>query len=918
MAAPLAGARTAPERPLPGAREPHCYRRDEFAVRRALSIALLLVVVFAAALLAGFWGAARLAPERVRVVVERQLGRVLRGQVTLASMELARSSRLPWIWLEARGARAVMKNDVTLLVGRVRARLDPLSLALGRLGLADLRLEDVVVLFPPRPQGQPQRDRVSNILRPIEVTGAFLRKHPCSIPDLQVEGLTLLVTRDGMLDVLLEEGSGSLACEGFGRDRAGAQLVARARRGEATFPASFTLEVSRSAAAASVVLESAPLGPLLGTVALDTALTGTVSGTARLAAPGAGPYELALDLAGRDVAGPIPGAGEPWLALDLPAPRLRGRLLASSERLALEATELSQDAVRLGLRGELEVPARDASASRLELTLGALSAEEAARVLAQLPEAPRRDAERALAYVEAGRFAELRAELRGTLREVSEALHDSVLAHPGALQLGATLDDATVRLGEAERASGVDARLTFSGERLAVDVTQGTLHERPLPRLTVTLDGIQNVRSFAEFNCREPRPQPALAGLARLQEWLAEERSDPQERSAADWQRIGVELDWVSHPTLLCSLEQLEGTLEPSREGLRFRVGRGVWAGLPLQLNGRWTRAAPAGPAGGVVTIAARLGPPFEAMSLDPPAQPWLSGRFTFDATRLGRWHVRGATGRVVATGARLDLPATTLEFGPGGQIQGRIGLDLARADTVPFSAEAQFTGVDLLNVWRAADFERGALDGTLYGGGAIEGQLRPGLNPLGDARGLLALHARDGQIHRKIPVMLAVAIASNEFNPFGDRDELRYQAIDAVARVREGKLVFDNLQLHAPTLRMGATGEGGVVPPYTLEGVLGLFFFPGLDSLIDRVPILNRVILGRNGNFVGAYFTVTGGWGAPEARLIPIQTIATGPAGFLTEGIPGFVLGGIRRIQSVILPSEEPAAPPAGDAADS
>src|SRR5262249_51212556 len=37
-------------------------------VRRAVSIALILLVVFAAALVAGFWGAARIAPERVRRV----------------------------------------------------------------------------------------------------------------------------------------------------------------------------------------------------------------------------------------------------------------------------------------------------------------------------------------------------------------------------------------------------------------------------------------------------------------------------------------------------------------------------------------------------------------------------------------------------------------------------------------------------------------------------------------------------------------------------------------------------------------------------------------------------------------------------------------------------------------------------------
>jgi hypothetical protein len=888
-------------------------------VRRILSIALLLVFVFVAAVLAGFWAAARLAPERLRLVAEQQLGRALRGQVTLARLEIARSSRLPWLWLEARGARAVLRDDVTLLAGRVRARLDPLSLALGRLGLADLRLEDVIVMFPPRPDTHPERDRVAKILRPIEVTGDFLRKHPCDIPDLEVEGLTLLVPRDGMLDVLLEDGIGNLTCAGFGRDHSSARLIARARRGDDTFPASFDLDVSRDQAAADLALDGVPLAPLLGAIEIEVPLAGRVSGTARLAAPADGSYRLDVALEGSGVAGPIPGGeAEAWLELDLHAPRLRGRIVASPTRLALEDGELSDGALRLGLSGTLELPARTSSQSRVVAELAALRVAEAPRLLAQLPGGPRRDALRLLANVEAGRFESLRAELKGTLGAIDEAAEQSVLAHPGMLRLEAALAGARVRLGEADRASDVDARFDFSGESLELTVTRGTYHERPLPRLALTLGGIANLRSFEEFNCRAPQPQPALAGLPRLQEWLGEERTDPEEKSATEWQRLALELDWVSHPALGCGLEQVEAVLEPTAEGVRFQASHGVWAGLPITLDGRWLRAAAAAADPGSVTVEAQLGPPFEAMSLDPPAQPWLSGRFRFEASRLGRWHVRGASGRLAVEGSQLELPATTLLLAPEGEVEGRIGLELGVAETLPFSAQAQFTGVNLLHLWQAADFERGALGGTLYGAGAIEGELRPGLNPLGDARGLLALHAREGRIHRRVPLMVAIALASEEFNPFADREELPYQAIDAVAHVSEGKLQFDNVQLHAPTLRMGATGNGGVIDPYALEGVIGLFFFPGLDSLIDRVPLLNRVILGRNGNLVGAYFQLTGAWGEPEASLIPIQTIATGPTGFLTEGIPAFVLGGIKRIQAVILPSEESEAPREGGVADS
>ena len=75
-------------------------------------------------------------------------------------------------------------------------------------------------------------------------TGEFLRQHPCGIPDLEVEGLTVLVTRAGQLDVLFEGGTGSLACEGLARDHAEARLTTSARHGDASFPASLTLAAS--------------------------------------------------------------------------------------------------------------------------------------------------------------------------------------------------------------------------------------------------------------------------------------------------------------------------------------------------------------------------------------------------------------------------------------------------------------------------------------------------------------------------------------------------------------------------------------------------------------------------------------------------------------------------------------------------
>lgn len=889
---------------------PHCYRRGrDVPLRRGLTILLVLALVFAGAALTGFWLAARMAPERLRVEAERQLAEVLEGQVQLASLELARSSELPWIWLEARGARAILENDVTLLVGRVRARLDPLSLLLGRLGLSDLRLDDVVVLFPPRPDEHPERTRLAKIMRPIEVTGRFLREHPCGIPDLEVRGLTALVPRDGMLDVLLEAGDGSLHCAGLRRDRGAASLTARVRHGDATFAARFGLRMGRDEASLAMAFDAAPLGGLLGTIGIEVPLEGELRGNAKLVSPAEGADTLELSVSGRGVRGPLPKPGkDAWLELELPAPRLTGKVAVDEHELRLHGLELTDGGIQLGASGALARPTHDRAAARLHVKLAGMALRDAARLLAQLPASRRATALRTLERVEDGRFTRLSADAKGSLEAVRGIFQRSPLDRAGVLRFRGGLADATLRINESDRLRSVDADLTFAGDRLDVAVARSVFQETALPRLALELTGIENLRSFDELDCRVPLPQPALPGVPKLQDWLTESRAEAGAEAPLDWQRLALTLDWVSHPALGCSLEQVQAELEPEAAGFSFGVSRGVWAGLPIQATGQYRRGAPGEEEAGALEVAAQLGPPFEAMSLDPPSSPWLSGRFELAASRMGRWHVDGATGRVRVEGTRLELPGTMLRLA-GTDLTGRLRLELGE-ERLPFEAQAQFAGLDLTSLWKAADLERGTLHGTLFGAGAISGQLQPGLNPLGDAKGLIAMHARDGTVNEKIPVMVAIALASDQFNPFGSRDELPYDAIDAVARVEDGKLVFELFQLHAPTLRMGASGAGGVVDPYALEGVIGLFFFPGLDSMIDRVPILNRVILGRNNNLVGAYFSLTGRWGEPNARLIPIQTLAKGPAGFLTEGIPGFVMGGIRRIQSVLLPSEEAPLP--------
>jgi hypothetical protein len=98
------------------------------------------------------------------------------------------------------------------------------------------------------------------------------------------------------------------------------------------------------------------------------------------------------------------------------------------------------------------------------------------------------------------------------------------------------------------------------------------------------------------------------------------------------------------------------------------------------------------------------------------------------------------------------------------------------------------------------------------------------------------------------------------------------------------------------------ASGEVDLAgPPYATEAVVALFLFRNLDTVIGKLPILNRVLLGEDENLINAYFALSGPFMEPRARLIPVKSLAAGPASFVLEGLPAFVRGGLRRLLSML-----------------
>ena len=161
-----------------------------------------------------------------------------------------------------------------------------------------------------------------------------------------------------------------------------------------------------------------------------------------------------------------------------------------------------------------------------------------------------------------------------------------------------------------------------------------------------------------------------------------------------------------------------------------------------------------------------------------------------------------------------------------------------------------------------------------------------------------------------RLPLAIAIAAASETFNPFRSRESLPYVAIDASLRLENRRLVANHLSAKGPTLRMVATGSVELGSPHPVEAVVGLFFFRGIDVVLGKVPILNTLLLGSDESLIPAYFSIEGPWKEPNADLIPVKSLLAGPASFVVEGVPGFVRGGMERLGQLfsLKPSESPA----------
>lgn len=899
---------------------------------RRLLIALACLLVLAAAGVVGYLASSDLWPERVRQETERRLSRALRTPVQIGHARLVVGLGLHFV-AEDVALWPAAEGEPTLWIERANASVRPLSLLRGRFRLHRLRLTgarlrvergadggwNLASLGRRDAPGEPRVPHPEELLKPLIALENFARRlfgGPDFTDELEVRESTIAF-RDASgpnatpVALSLRGVDGALRrgrLLGDTRLSLGGQLFdAAGDRGRLDWQGHRSRDGSIRLEMATRELEMQAVGSYLQALFPDCRVTGRLSGTARFETPAPGSGHLAMELLAENLEALLrPQDADRYGPVSADRAEARLALSISPQSVELEGAEVSGGRVAVRVEGTLARPLQPESEARLALSFRNLDFARARSLLGWLPRAERDTLAAALEPVEAGRLVRFEASGSTRLEGWEQLLRGRTLELPRGFAGSVEVADGALRVGESDRIDGLRGRASFARDGLRVENAQARLNGVALPALRLGLDGVSHL--FASQAERRQLASGALPlpGLGAL--WQAFQSGDeddappPPVRTA-----LALEIDHLEHPMFLSPFEDVRASIVRAERGIHIVVGEGTWAGVPVRAEADWLFE----PSEQVhVHVTAEAPRPRE---LEPEARTeWASGRFSLGALRAGAWRQSAARGRFSARAGEIFFRDVAIDL-EDGRLSGMLALDLAEPDAVPFETSFALADGDVRTVMQLFHLGDDLVTGRVDLAGSFDGWLQPDVPLLNDLSGLLSIEARDGIVNRGIPPLLAIALASEAFNPLARRDVVRYAKLDTVLEFGDGSLRTQGLGLDGPDLRVFAHGDMALTrPPNEIEAEVVLFLFRQLDRAIGKIPLLNVLLLDSDQNLQAAYYELSGPWEKPEARLVPLRSLAAGPATNVLTGVPRFLLKSLEAIESMLGVSDpsDPEAP--------
>ena len=566
------------------------------------------------------------------------------------------------------------------------------------------------------------------------------------------------------------------------------------------------------------------------------------------------------------------------------------------------------------LSGELRLarPLDRRATLSVSLALPELRPELLRRIAGALPARIRPTLESALARVETGSLRTLALRGAAPLERWAALVGGEAGAWTRGFsvppELSLEVADLALRLEDGHRLTDVGGRLAWRGDRLEIRELSGRLDGDPTDELDVDLDGIAalaQARSAEEGLGTAAEALPGRRPLARI-------LGQPPGQTDPGWKQLTLEIDWLAHALLLWPIREARAVATPRVGGFHVVLERARWGGVDLHGEGDVFDGPPDRIA---VSLAASGGAGSSAPAAQPSGdaarQSWARGRYELELVPRGDDRVRSAAGYFRAGGSHVRLFESEVALTPGGRLRGEADFELSRDDDVPYTTRFTFDEATMSDLMALLGRPDPAFRGRVEGSGELVGRLAPGSSPLAGARGTAQAEARDGEVPTRVPLFLYLASASAGLNPFASRDRIPFRKLKGNFVLADDRVSTENLLLKGPDMRIAMSGSLGVFAPNRVDGVIGVAVQGNVTRTIGAIPIVNYLVLGKDKSLVSLWFRLEGPWDEARTTLIPVKSLALGPAGMVTEGLPRFVERGIDALSALLGRSEDDVEPP-------
>ncbi len=882
-----------------------------------------LVAIAAAAALAGWLLIWEVSPQILQSKLEGRLSAALATPVTIDELTVSRRN---WIQLEARDVRAwPHEGGSGLQVPRVVGSIDVLSMLIGELRLRALHVEGAALRIaavrdranrpgaPPGAPAEPGMKSPRELLRPLialEIAVRSLLESPrlASLIELENGRLELdAIGPQGAAPVELRDVSSRLVHRRF-RGESRLSLAGRLMEGERVLGEIALSAERRRNGRMRIALHVDSLALRISDTYVrdlgsDARIDGSMSGEIVYETPEPGSGHLEIAIACSNLHSAVPAAhGGPPERTELSRADVQGSIVVTPQSIAVHEGVITTPDTTLRMSGMVARPLRSDSMADLSLEFDEVQVSQVRHLIGWLPEIRREEAAAIVAPLESGRLVSLRASGGATLANWQDFLAGRTRTMPEGFRLGAELADTVIRVGESDRIEELAGRVLWIGARAEVIGVTAVLNGTPLPRLDLVVDGFPNFFAGDPDARKIVSGAEPLTGLGALWRSL---RSTPEPDSRAAGTTIEVHFDYLDHPMFLWPIRDLELAIETEPRGLRVKRAHGRWAVVPIDGKVEWLFVPDEH-----VDVRMAVGRPGGHPVAAIPQGTWARGRFSVGPIARERWQQRAARGSFEASADRVRSDDLAIELAPSGSAEVSAGLDLSEVDAVPYQLRFDLRSGDAAAMANVFGLPPNHISGRVDLTGSFEGTLLPDASFYAALRGKLNVSASDGLIRKKAPPVAAVSRASEALEDFDPSEVMQYRSFETILEFDDGMLRTEAFSLEGPELGVLASGEVELLSEEKpMHGKVAIFLFPKLDQVLGKIPILNRVLLGKDANLVAAYFEVKGPWGDPEVKPILLPASA-GPTSVVLQSVPLFVKRGFKALGSLIRPEAREASP--------